>query len=158
MHAKPASWLVIIEALAIEHCTAKDNNNNNTRQQGNARQGETRQDEVRRGTDTGRWARSKRPQGNTKWPTEEEEEEQELRFDLAPRSEQGLGGGGVRHSLKPSHASLTPSLTNGLKGRGAISQYNCHATFCILSCLQKSKSHITSYQAKGRRGGGRGAK
>lgn len=49
MHAKPASWLVIIEALAIEHCTAKDNNNynnNNTRQQGNKRamQGKTRQD------------------------------------------------------------------------------------------------------------------
>lgn len=151
MHAKLASWLVIIKALAIEHCTAKDNNynNNNTRQQGNKRamQGKVRLGKTRQGsTDTGRWARSKRPQGNTKWPAEEEEEEQELRFDLAPRSEQGtgVGGGGVRHSLKPSHASLTPSLTNGLKGRGAISQYNCHATFCILSCLQKSKSHITS--------------
>lgn len=86
MHATLASCLVIIEALAIEHCTAKDNNYNNTGQQGNKR---PMQGKVRRGTDTGRWARSKRPQGNTKWPAEEEEEEQELRFDLAPRSEQG---------------------------------------------------------------------
>lgn len=47
MHAKLASWLVIIEALAIEHCTAKDNNNhNNTRQQGNKR---PMQGKVRRG-------------------------------------------------------------------------------------------------------------
>lgn len=141
-----ARWIVIIEPLATELTALQYQQQQDQRpMQAKPRRDEARQDETRQGkTDTRRWVRSKRPQGNTKWPEEVEKEEQELLFDLAPHRRRGKEGGGG-HSLKPSHASLTPSsLTNGLKGREAISQYNCHATFCILSCLQKSKSHITS--------------
>lgn len=89
-----ARWIVIIEPLATELTTLQYQQQQDKRpMQAKPRRDEMRRDETRQGK-TRRWVRSKRPQGNTKWPEEVEKEEQELLFDLAPHRRRGKEGGG----------------------------------------------------------------